>query len=36
LQGAIPASLLALAVQGVFEIIERALVPRALRGHSPE
>ncbi len=36
LQGAIPASLLALAVQGLFEIIERALVPRALRRESPE
>jgi osmoprotectant transport system permease protein len=32
LQGAIPASLLALAVQGLFEIIERWLVPRGLRG----
>jgi osmoprotectant transport system permease protein len=34
LQGAIPASLLALAVQGVFEIVERSLVPRGLRGQS--
>jgi osmoprotectant transport system permease protein len=31
LQGAIPASLLALAVQGAFEIIERFVVPRGLR-----
>ncbi len=31
LQGAIPASLLALAVQGLFEIIERKVVPRGLR-----
>jgi osmoprotectant transport system permease protein len=31
LQGAIPASLLALLVQGVFELIERNVVPRALR-----
>jgi osmoprotectant transport system permease protein len=36
LQGAIPASLLALAVQGLFEISERVLVPRALRQHSAE
>jgi osmoprotectant transport system permease protein len=32
LQGAIPASLLALAVQGAFDLLERALVPRGLRG----
>lgn len=32
LEGAIPAALLALAVQGVFDLIERALVPAALRG----
>ncbi|MGH8162487.1 MAG: glycine betaine ABC transporter substrate-binding protein [Gammaproteobacteria bacterium] len=31
LQGAIPAILLALVVQGLFELIERVLVPRALR-----
>jgi osmoprotectant transport system permease protein len=31
LQGAVPASLLALLVQGLFEIIERRVVPRGLR-----
>ncbi|MGH8126367.1 MAG: ABC transporter permease subunit, partial [Rhodanobacteraceae bacterium] len=31
MQGAIPAALLALAMQGVFELIERALTPRGLR-----
>jgi osmoprotectant transport system substrate-binding protein/osmoprotectant transport system permease protein len=31
LQGALPASLLALLVQGLFEIIERRVVPRGLR-----
>ena len=31
LQGAIPASLLALAVQGTFELVERLVVPRGLR-----
>jgi osmoprotectant transport system permease protein len=31
LEGAIPAALLALAVKGVFELIERALVPKGLR-----
>ncbi len=31
LQGAIPASLLALAVQGAFELVERFVVPRGLR-----
>lgn len=31
LEGAVPAALLALAVQGVFEIAERALTPRGLR-----
>jgi osmoprotectant transport system permease protein len=31
LQGAIPAALLALAVQGLFEIAERVLVPRGMR-----
>jgi osmoprotectant transport system permease protein len=34
LQGAIPASLLALAVQGLFELVERLVVPRGLRGHA--
>jgi osmoprotectant transport system permease protein len=34
LQGAIPASLLALAVQGLFELVERYLVPRGLRHHA--
>ena len=33
LEGAIPASLLALAVQGVFELVERFLVPRGLLHH---
>jgi len=32
LQGAIPAAVLALAVQGIFEIAERRLLPRGLRG----
>jgi osmoprotectant transport system permease protein len=31
LEGAIPAAVLALAVQGVFELAERAVVPRGLR-----
>jgi osmoprotectant transport system permease protein len=31
LQGAIPAALLALLVQGVFELVERGLTPRGLR-----
>jgi osmoprotectant transport system permease protein len=31
LQGAIPAALLALAVQGLFEIFDRLLIPRGLR-----
>jgi osmoprotectant transport system permease protein len=31
LEGAIPASLLALLVQGVFELVERSVVPRGLR-----
>jgi osmoprotectant transport system permease protein len=31
LQGAVPASLLALLVQGLFELIERRVVPRGLR-----
>jgi osmoprotectant transport system permease protein len=36
LQGAIPAALLALAVQGLFELAERGLVPRGLRLKSTE
>jgi osmoprotectant transport system permease protein len=36
LEGAIPASLLALAVQGLFELIERWLVPQGLRSHAAE
>jgi osmoprotectant transport system permease protein len=35
LQGAIPASLLALAVQGAFELVERLVVPRGLRSLTP-
>jgi osmoprotectant transport system permease protein len=35
LQGAIPASLLALAVQGAFELVERLVVPRGLRARAP-
>lgn len=31
LEGAVPAALLALLVQGLFELLERALVPRGLR-----
>ncbi len=31
LQGAVPAALLALAVQGLFDLIERRLIPRGLR-----
>ena len=31
LEGAVPAALLALAVQGAFELVERALTPRGLR-----
>jgi osmoprotectant transport system permease protein len=31
LEGAIPAALMALALRGVFEVIERAVVPRGLR-----
>lgn len=34
LEGAIPASLLALAVQGLFELVERLVVPRGLRHHA--
>ncbi|NII09321.1 glycine betaine ABC transporter substrate-binding protein [Oleiagrimonas sp. C23AA] len=35
LQGAIPAAVLALAVQGIFELVERGLVPRGLRPARP-
>jgi len=35
LEGAVPAALLALAVQGVFDLSERALVPRGLRAEAP-
>jgi osmoprotectant transport system permease protein len=31
LEGAVPAALLALVVQGLFELAERRLVPRGLR-----
>jgi osmoprotectant transport system permease protein len=31
LEGAIPAALLALAAKGLFEVLERMLVPRGLR-----
>ena len=31
LQGAVPAALLALLVQGFFDVLERVLVPRGLR-----
>ena len=31
LEGALPASVLALGVQGIFDLIERALIPRGLR-----
>jgi osmoprotectant transport system permease protein len=31
LQGAIPAAMLALLVQGLFELVERWLTPRGLR-----
>ena len=31
LEGAVPAALLALLVQGVFEVVERVLTPRGLR-----
>jgi osmoprotectant transport system permease protein len=34
LQGAIPASLLALAMQGLFELAERFVVPRGLRSRA--
>ena len=32
LEGAVPAAILALAVQGGFDLLERAVVPRGLRG----
>lgn len=32
LEGAVPAALLALAVQGLFDLVERVIVPRGLRG----
>ncbi len=35
LQGAVPAALLALAVQGLFDLAERVLVPRGLRTGTP-
>jgi osmoprotectant transport system permease protein len=31
LKGAIPAALLALLVQGLFELLDRLLIPRGLR-----
>ncbi len=31
LEGAVPAALMAVAVQGLFELVERALVPKAMR-----
>jgi osmoprotectant transport system permease protein len=31
LEGAVPAALLALLVQGLFDLAERALIPRGLR-----
>jgi len=31
LQGAVPAAVLALLVQGLFEMVERVLVPKGLR-----
>ena len=35
LEGAIPAAVLALAVQGAFDLLERAVVPRGLRSRRP-
>ena len=35
LQGAVPAAVLALVVQGLFELLERRLLPRGLRGQGP-
>jgi osmoprotectant transport system permease protein len=34
LQGAVPAAVLALLVQGIFELVERGLLPRGLRVHA--
>jgi osmoprotectant transport system permease protein len=34
MDGAVPAAVLALAMQGVFELVERALTPRGLRLHA--
>lgn len=36
LEGAVPAAILALLVQGIFELAERVLVPRGLRLKSCE
>ncbi|HXY40162.1 MAG TPA: ABC transporter permease, partial [Vicinamibacteria bacterium] len=36
LQGAVPAALLALAVQGAFELVGRWMIPRGLRAGPPE
>jgi osmoprotectant transport system permease protein len=36
LQGAVPAAVLALAVQGLFDLLERVLVPKGLRVHEHE
>jgi osmoprotectant transport system permease protein len=36
LQGAVPAAALALLVQGLFELIERALLPKGLRVQASE
>ena len=36
LQGAVPAAALALAVQGLFELAERGLVPKGLRLSAPD
>ena len=35
LEGAVPAALLALAVQGLFDLLERVLVPRGLQAEAP-
>ncbi len=35
MQGAVPAAVLALAIQGVFELVERVMTPRGLRRASP-
>lgn len=34
MQGAVPAAMLALAIQGAFELVERLMTPRGLRGAS--